>query len=319
MLLCCNPSVHWLTFLQTRRVTRATRLPDENAVKGRVPLLRGTTKASATATAAGPSKPTTSGVAIDTNLQNKRKREALGEVTNKNKNKIVPKGISQDGKVVKPRLLINGKPDRPTIKAPARRTRGAPAAASKQAEVPETGDEDEENVDEDAMIVDAPVAPAPKLHRVSRRPLAGTSTAVVTTVSGRHVKKNSDAGGDLVSELAQTVTADTEENDDVQRALKRRRTSSEADVEAAVETDAEADVEPGQDIALTKDKSTADVLSQQQHDDDEVTGWEDLDKEDFDDPYMVSEYVVDIFKYLCECEVSTLLVIMEAPLERWSL
>ncbi|KAF8531317.1 cyclin-like protein, partial [Gautieria morchelliformis] len=32
----------------------------------------------------------------------------------------------------------------------------------------------------------------------------------------------------------------------------------------------------------------------------------DLDKDDFDDPYMVSEYVVDIFKYLSECEGQTL-------------
>lgn len=34
--------------------------------------------------------------------------------------------------------------------------------------------------------------------------------------------------------------------------------------------------------------------------------WEDLDEEDFDDPLMVSEYVVEIFNYLYELEIKTL-------------
>lgn len=34
--------------------------------------------------------------------------------------------------------------------------------------------------------------------------------------------------------------------------------------------------------------------------------WEDLDEEDFDDPLMVSEYVVEIFEYLYQLEIKTL-------------
>jgi len=44
----------------------------------------------------------------------------------------------------------------------------------------------------------------------------------------------------------------------------------------------------------------------------EVTGWDDLDADDIDDPAMVSEYVVDIFKYLSDCEVSMVLCILQS-------
>ena len=282
--------------------------------------MRGTTKSGAGGTVAGPSKPTTNRAALDANLQNKRKREALGEVTNNDKNKTAPKGVSKDGKIVKPHVLINSKPDRPTIKAPARKTRGGSVIPSKETEIQDDdGKDQEQEGDEDAMVVDEPVAEpvtVPTLHRVARRLTTRSSTTVTTVISERQVNKANDVG-DLISGQSHITTVNAEktqlDDEDIQRAYKRRRTSSEADVEAVVET-TEANESPAKDVS--KDVLRDDAPVPQTHEEEEeaeVIGWEDLDKEDFDDPYMVSEYVVDIFKYLSDCEVSDLLRTVKMP------
>lgn len=76
--------------------------------------------------------------------------------------------------------------------------------------------------------------------------------------------------------------------------MKKRRTSSEAPEEArldAIEEESDAPVE-------NAEPSTFATQSAELHD------WDDLDREDDDDPLMVSEYVVDIFNYLKFLEVS---------------
>ena len=292
-------------------------MPDENAIKGRVPLLRGTTKSATTSVVvAGPSKPTTT--TLDPNLQHKRKREALGEVTNNNKNKNPPKGTSKDGKTVKPHVLITTKPARPTIKAPARRARTTSVAAASEAENQEDQPQDGGEDEEDAMIVDEPVAePAPALHRVTR--LTKRTSTIAPSAPAAH--RLTSSNGDVVKGHSRTGTTDAEKGkveDDTHRAFKRRRTSSEADVEAVVETQAEIDASPVEDGAVSEQKREAHAPVSQMHEegeDEELTGWDDLDKDDFDDPYMVSEYVVDIFKYLSECEVSKLLVLIETSVK----
>lgn len=71
-------------------------------------------------------------------------------------------------------------------------------------------------------------------------------------------------------------------------AHKRRRTSS-IDAEEASRAVAQA---------------TEQSVNVEQADEEEI--WTDLDKDDDGDPLMVSEYVVDIFEYMVELEVSTL-------------
>lgn len=269
--------------------------------------MRGIAKSATAVAAAGPSKPTPSGAALDANLQNKRKREALGEVTNNDKNKHPSKETSKDGKA-KPHVLITHKPVRPTIKAPVRKTRTTSVVSSKATENQEEEQHDGEDEDENAMVVDEPIAePAPALHRVTRRLATRASTTVVSAPATRRLTKNSN--GNVVPPVGDAIVEKEQvEDEDAHRAFKRRRTSSEADVEAVV--DAQLDVEPEEDDVVPTQKLEV-AVSASKGKDEEAAGWDDLDKDDFDDPYMVSEYVVDIFKYLSECEVSESVAIME--------
>ena len=62
---------------------------------------------------------------------------------------------------------------------------------------------------------------------------------------------------------------------------------AEVETEIQVQEKSETIIAPVQDTTVAKDE-----------------GWEDLDKEDEDDPVMVAEYVVEIFEYLKKLEVS---------------
>ena len=85
--------------------------------------------------------------------------------------------------------------------------------------------------------------------------------------------------------------------DDAQedRAPKKRRTSSDAP-----ETDMDKLAQHGAEVAAVLD---ADGIPEADPEGDER---DDLDAEDSEDPVMVSEYVVDIFKYLKQTEVRVL-------------
>ncbi|KAF8503014.1 A/B/D/E cyclin [Hysterangium stoloniferum] len=261
----------------TRRATRATQLRDENAVKGKI--ARGVAKAGTAATVTTTAGPSKESAILDANVQNKRKREALGEVTNNNKDKAqAPKGISKEGKIVKPHVLVPPKATRQIVRGPLRKVRSTAITSTK-----------ENDINEDAMLIDEP-PPALTLHRVTRKLNARTTTTE-----------------EKLTELVEDVDELGEEEGDyaegAEPAHKRRRTSSEGDVEAAVET--ELEVHPDEETATAQPELEAFTLSVpdvDEEEEEEVTGWDDLDKDDFDDPYMVSEYVVDIFKYLCECE-----------------
>jgi len=86
------------------------------------------------------------------------------------------------------------------------------------------------------------------------------------------------------------VKAETQDDAQEDRAPKKRRTSS--DVDELVQHEAE--------VAAVLD---ADGVPEADPEGDE---WDDLDAEDSKDPLMVSEYVVDIFKYLKQTEVRAL-------------
>ena len=242
---------------------------------------------------AGSSK-ATAGVVLDTNTQNKRKREALGEVTNNNKNKNPSKGLPKDGKIAKPHVLITTKSVRPTVKAPVRQTRASVAAAGKEIDIPE--EDYEEGQDDNAMLVDEPV---PHVTQHQSGTLAATRHKRVT----QHKKSGIVVAGHRTHAVAVDVHEQADDAD-AHRAFKKRRTSSEAGDEALVETEVEVQATLQNNVVPQGGLIDVAVLDEEEE---EVTGWDDLDADDADDPAMVSEYVVDIFKYLSDCEVNLMI------------
>jgi hypothetical protein len=212
----------------------------------------------------------------------KRKREALGEVTslvtnNKGKGKAV--GVKEketetgglkekfDGVVIKTKATATTtslrQPTR-TIGSTLKRVTRTTVTAQTQAL-----DDVVEVPDEDAMAVDD--QPAVASRRVSARS-AGSSRRV--QVQGQ------------------------EDDAEATRVFKQRRTSSEAPISEAQMFEEE--------LRRNSDVGAADLevfANEEREADPEGDEWDDLDAEDADDPLMVSEYVVEIFKYMKEMEV----------------
>lgn len=237
---------------------------------------------------------------VDLTLQGKRKREALGEVTTKNINKnkaaaTAAKDGKGKGKEVAPPtkemfdgVVIKAKPTIPLrqITAPTRRTTRSVIAP----EVKPLKDIKEELVvnDDDAMAVDDhPPAPEPSRRVSTRR--SGANTQQVITQEVQRVQAARRTSSHLVLK--------TETHEEVQddRVFKKRRTSSDAP-----ETDIDEQAQHEAEVAAVLD---VDVAPEADPDGDE---WDDLDAEDSDDPLMVSEYVVEIFKYMKQTELVTL-------------
>ena len=244
---------------------------------------------------------------VDPAAQGKRKRAALGEVPKPPENKAKalhvgpgptdPKGKERvkeikekfEGVVLKQTTTTTTvrKPLRTVVDststtsvATTRRTRSTITAAPSQ---PHAGQSHQLEVlrehDEDAMAVDPqPPAPVPSPKRfVAAREAVRTGVPASTRVPRR---------------IPSRSTKQEEDEEEVNRAYKKRRTSSDmpevaalhdAEVEEAVipkeDADVDGEVDPNGDL------------------------WDDLDAEDADDPLMVNEYVVEIFEYLKEVEV----------------
>ncbi|KAG1779499.1 cyclin-like protein [Suillus placidus] len=237
---------------------------------------------------------------VDLALQGKRKREALGEVTTKNINKnkatvtatkdgkgkgkevAPPTKETFDGVVIKAKSAIALR----QISAPTRRTTRSAIAP----EVKPLKDVKEEPVvnDEDAMAVDDhPPAPEPSRRVSTRR--SGANTQQVITQEVQRVQTARRTSSHLV------LKAEPQEEVQDDRVFKKRRTSSDAP-----ETDIDEQAQHEAEVAAVLD---IDVAPEADPDGDE---WDDLDAEDSDDPLMVSEYVVEIFKYMKLTELITL-------------
>ncbi|KAG2351956.1 cyclin-like protein [Suillus spraguei] len=230
---------------------------------------------------------------VDLSLQGKRKREALGEVTTKNINKnkdgkgkgkevAPPTKETFDGVVIKAKPAISLR----QITAPARRT-------TRSAIVPEVKplkDVKEGLIvnDEDAMAVDDH-PPAPETSRRVSTRRSGANTQQVITQEVQRVQTTRRTSSHLVFKAA------TQEEVQDDRVFKKRRTSSDAP-----ETDIDEQAQHEAEVAAVLDDN---VAPEADPDGDE---WDDLDAEDSDDPLMVSEYVVEIFKYMKLTELITL-------------
>ncbi|KAG1859527.1 cyclin-like protein [Suillus subalutaceus] len=237
---------------------------------------------------------------VDLALQGKRKREALGEVTTKNINKnkaaaTAAKDGKGKGKEVAPPtketfdgVVIKAKPTIPLrqITVPTRRTTRSAIAP----EVKPLKDVKEEPLvnDEDAMAVDDhPPAPEPSRRVSTRR--SGANTQQVITQEVQRIQTARRTSSHLV------LKVETQEEVQDDRVFKKRRTSSDAP-----ETDIDEQAQHEAEVAAVLD---VDVAPEADPDGDE---WDDLDAEDSDDPLMVSEYVVEIFKYMKLTELVTL-------------
>jgi hypothetical protein len=299
---------------QTRRVTRTTRTAtskdseNANARPSRISTrAKPGSLATATATTTGGTSRATAGTAAsrakmasvgDSKLDapvGKRKREALGEVTlvtnnkstaagDKPKEKVDLKKEKFDGVVLKSKTVAARQPLR-TVAGTRQSTKTTTATI--RGTVLEEVKEETKAIklpDEDAMVVDLP-PPAHQLPSITvRRSLVGRESVVALRRSDvlRRVSGRSTMAA------KQQVAEDTEAD----RVFKKRRTSSDAPEEDPEE---EAAASITAEIEAYADDAEADP---------EHSAWEDLDADDIDDPLMVSEYVVDIFKYLKEVEVS---------------
>ncbi|KAI0031941.1 A/B/D/E cyclin [Vararia minispora EC-137] len=128
------------------------------------------------------------------------------------------------------------------------------------------------------MAIDPPVLKAPPRRLSPRKPSLATS---------HHSAKHEHPSVE-------------DDDDEALRVLKKRRTSSEAPEDRPVKNTEELE------RAQTEMERYVSQIEGEPEADPNGDGWADLDREDVDDPLMVSEYVVEIFEYLKEVEQTSL-------------
>jgi hypothetical protein len=202
----------------------------------------------------------------------------------------------------------------------------------------DAGEIKEEEVDENAMVIDEP-RPIRAIKRSARAPAAAvevatvSSTTTATTTRGGRVPlasrttNRSLTTSAAVSRLGATKKATataTKVVSDVTLARQKRLAAArlaaelaEAELEAALKEEEEAH-------AAKRPKTTSDDVAEVDEGDEEIEemeskvrrkdalvnglgmkdeGWIDLDDGDEDDPLMVSSYVVEVYEYMRELEV----------------
>ncbi|THH08958.1 hypothetical protein EW145_g2355 [Phellinidium pouzarii] len=275
--------------IPTRRVTRATRsaIKDNENANARPSRIVTRSKPPSSTSVAAPGASTRSSALSDAAAQNKRKREALGEVTGKAVNNRVKAAADAKGKGKDTTVLKPTKPESATTTAriPLRtvstRTRSTTAQQTK-------GKNDILAIDPPSKAI--PVVEIPVPSNVSRR--ATTRTAAVTTTTTMASRRT-------VHRKAKAAIVEEDFGMEEEPMLKKRRTSSEVGDEAILEDIAEEEVEVIDAENIPPDAVSKSAVEQEQD-------WDDLDRDDDDDPLMVSEYVTDIFNYLKVVEQATM-------------
>lgn len=238
----------------------------------------------------------------------KRKREALGENTglaNGRSQNQTAKGKEKEGVVKKEKV------DAATGKATTVRSTRQPlrlVAGTRHnpiADEPEPQDvkvevKEELRADENAMLVDLPQHPALPVAPVRKSLVAGENTSVATRQSTAASRRSS-------TRRSVPAPQDLEEELDDDRAHKRRRTSSDSPEEPEEEDPElleQARLQAEEELITARIAAELEAYANDDPEaDPETSPWDDLDADDADDPVMVSEYVVDIFKYLKQIEV----------------
>ncbi|EMD34770.1 hypothetical protein CERSUDRAFT_116962 [Gelatoporia subvermispora B] len=327
--------------IPTRRVTRATTATRGTTFAGKENATARTVRAAATR-----AKPSTSsttdakptglarvtastaatrakavGVAASKGdpAQGKRKREALGEVPKppenrpakpvdagpgpsalKGKEKVKELKDKFEGVILTKKSTTTTVASTATVRQPlravsssttsssntatARRTRSAAAQQVHKPQPPAKLEQVKEVVEakpeEDAMAIDPEPVVQPKRFAAARASAASVPSSARPPPSAR-------------SQVPRRVArySKPEEDPEMDRAFKKRRTSSDMPEEAA-----QAEVEVEHALLLTEPPEA----------DPEGDEWDDLDEGDTEDPLMVSEYVVEIFEYLKQVELTTM-------------
>ncbi|KAF8962304.1 cyclin-like protein [Flammula alnicola] len=266
----------------SRISTRTKPLSMAAGTSGLTGATGGVTRATA-ASRAKASAPTENKVDIHAG---KRKREALGEViapSNKPTG-AAAKGKEKekfDGVVIKPKGVATRQPLR-TVAG----TRQTAIAISKKTELKSEVIVVE---DDNAMVVDPPVA----LPSIATRKSNLIRESHTTTTSRR------------VSLRSAVLARPDEDLEDDQPVHKKRRTSSvppEEDPRVLEEARAQAE----EDAHNARLAAEMEAFAEEPEADPENSAWDDLDADDNDDPLMVSEYVQDIFHYLKQVELTTM-------------
>ena len=139
-------------------------------------------------------------------------------------------------------------------------------------------------------VVEIPTA---TYSRTTSRVKASTSTTA-TTATRRSAQKKTVVAVDSDVEVLEEPFA------------KRRRTSSEVGDDALLENIVEESEPVDAGVENIGTGAVEDIIEQEQD-------WDDLDRDDDDDPLMVSEYVADIFNYLKVVEVRRFTVRFPIP------
>ncbi|CAE6441652.1 unnamed protein product [Rhizoctonia solani] len=289
------------TNVPARRTTRLTRTHlDENASATRttrgsakpvavvsVPVKQ--TAASATRrTALSVNKDKTETTASSRALDAaKRKRDALGELTNKNKAKGVPK--DKDGKPLgKGKDTLHKRSESvPSIPGKGEEVMDVDGTkgASDEADRPRFSRRISARTVSTSAVPNHPSTTA-AAQAAGRRVVSAVGSRLQRTQSARAAVTSTNSDANLPAPPPETSDSHRPTPDEEAEgpAHKRRRTSS---------LDAQ---EASRALAHVKEKSQAPESVEADE------PWTDLDKDDDGDPLMVSEYVVDIFNYMLEIE-----------------
>lgn len=197
----------------------------------------------------------------------------------------------------------------------------------------------DEAMDENAMVIDQPIARPIKAIRQSARSSASGSAIVkadakvtVSAVSAVARVTRAPLASKTTNRTTSTATASTAASrlaaakkkpqavTDATAALRERRAAAEAELQAVYKAEEEHaakrpkttseheglrdyDDEEGEEAASKVRRNQTAVNGRGMKDE----GWVDLDEGDEDDPLMVSNYVVEVYEYMRDLEVSRVL------------
>lgn len=279
-------SPRWLTLFQGRRTQRTTRTTavrdneNANARPGRIstrakPL--SSTVNNGVSTMAG-SKATGSKAEV---AVSKRKREVLGENAVVAASSKLGKGKDDakqfDGVVINKTKISTRQPLRSLASSQQPQHLHI---VSKDEALKDTKERPQPS-DDHAMAVDPPIAPILPSLTIRR-----------SLVPDDNIPRRGEVPKTRSSRLPRV-----EEDPEINRVFKKRRTSSEAPEDSE-------DVTGQHEATLaTQLQAELDAIADEVEADPDGDHWDDLDAEDAEDPAMCSEYVVEVFEYYRQIEV----------------
>lgn len=222
----------------------------------------------------------------------------MGEVTGLSTNNRLVAGKGKEKEAAKKfdGVVIN-KSKTITVRQPLRTVAGTRQNNKTVPAAKGDGLEDiKEQHDDNAMVIDPPAQAVLPSLTIRRSLLPEDQVPHATRRSDTHRR---------ISSRSARAEPQADDDDETDRVFKKRRTSSEAPEEdpRAVE---EARMLAEKEALASKVEEQLSAFEEEPEFEPEGEDWEDLDAEDAEDPLMVSEYVVEIFKYLKDIEVSSI-------------